>query len=160
MGSHGGGGQKSPPSEDPSEEAKREAAIQALRDWLREHREDLAARSRERGHPQSIEEAVDRLLATLSDDFLAKIRDEDVEKLGIHHMGLGRGIRNRFGLWSWNMALLEECGGGEMADPDWASAVIIRALWERLHGSGGRDAGTSDDAGTRTGPQASATGGA
>ena len=44
-------------------------------------------------------------------------------------------IRNNFGLWSGNEALLEECAlDGERGclDPDEASMVILREAWRRV----------------------------
>jgi hypothetical protein len=45
------------------------------------------------------------------------------------HFGLGVRIREDFGLWRGNRALLLSCGS---LDPDDASMAIIRALWARL----------------------------
>ena len=45
------------------------------------------------------------------------------------HRGFGMWIRNNFGLWKGNKALLMETG---KRHPDDASAVIITALWRTL----------------------------
>jgi hypothetical protein len=50
------------------------------------------------------------------------------------HHGWGTGIRNAFGLWGGNRALLDSCGGGH---PDDASMVIIEAVWKHLHETSG-----------------------
>ena len=49
------------------------------------------------------------------------------------HLTLGMAIRNDFGLWAGNRYLLKSCGSERMSADD-ASSVIIRALWQRLHG--------------------------
>jgi hypothetical protein len=51
------------------------------------------------------------------------------------HFGLGMGIRNDFGLWTGNEALIESCrikAGKDDLHIDDTSSVIIKALWERL----------------------------
>jgi hypothetical protein len=79
--------------------------------------------------PATVDEAVTRLLAGLSADDKARVRATPAEDLILFHHGWGTGIRNAFGLWRGNRALLEACGGGH---PDDASMVIIRSVWERL----------------------------
>lgn len=52
------------------------------------------------------------------------------------HFGWGMGIRNAFGLWGGNEALLQSCAearGYPFIHPDDASMVIIEAVWERLN---------------------------
>ena len=54
------------------------------------------------------------------------------------HRGWRTGIRNAFGLWKGNRALLASCaararrGYGSVAFPDDAAMVIIDAVWQRL----------------------------
>ncbi len=70
---------------------------------------------RERLHwPTSLDEAVDRLLSTLK-----AIPDDPMAELEI-----GMAIRNSFGLWGANRALLRSCGSESMSTDD-ASAVIL-----------------------------------
>jgi hypothetical protein len=90
----------------------------------------------ENPHPLSVQEAVDRLHATISlnDEILlaATLTEEDLTDF---HFSLGHHIRNEFGLWSGNEALLESCritAGKQDLHVDDASSVIIKALWVRL----------------------------
>ena len=45
------------------------------------------------------------------------------------HWALGRRIRNCFGMWNYNVELLESCGS---SPPDEASMAIIKAVWRTL----------------------------
>lgn len=45
------------------------------------------------------------------------------------HLGLGKIIRNNYGLWDENEALMEDC---KATHPDDASATILKKLWEQL----------------------------
>lgn len=86
-------------------------------------------------YPLTVEEAVDRLHAdiSLNDEIrLAAMTEEDLTNF---HFSLGHHIRNEFGLWSGNDALLESCriiAGRQYLHVDDASSVIIKALWLRL----------------------------
>jgi hypothetical protein len=94
-----------------------------------------SAMTNEEKQPQSVEEAVDRLHANISlndEILLASTNEENLMDL---HFGLGHHIRNEFGLWSGNDALLESCRiltGDRNLHVDDASMVIIRALWEKV----------------------------
>ena len=79
--------------------------------------------------PVNIEQAVDRLLAGMSDGDRKRIRGMEEDELMDLHMGLGMWIRSNFGLWQGNKQLMESTG---KTHPDDASVVIIRALWKRL----------------------------
>jgi hypothetical protein len=81
--------------------------------------------------PTTIDQAVDRILAKLTAAEKAAIRSTPDEDLDGLHLGLGTGVRNECGLWDGNTALLASCGSPDM-HPDSASAVIVRAVWERL----------------------------
>lgn len=78
--------------------------------------------------PATIAEACDILDAVLSaedrDAFLDMTEDD---LIGLH-FGLGMWIRNNFGLWQGNEALMRELKGIE---PDGASMTLIRAYWRR-----------------------------
>lgn len=79
-------------------------------------------------YPQTLAEAVERLLATMdkpSKDFVASTVESDL--IFFHH-DWGAGIRYKFGMWE-NEALCASCGRGH---PDDASMVIIREVWLRL----------------------------
>ncbi len=97
--------------------------------------------------PLTVQEAVDRLLRTLSQadkDRMAAMAEADLINL---HFGLGAQIRGDFRLWAQgNRRLLADCQGGgregragapegvatAAIHPDDAAMVIIRALWVRL----------------------------
>jgi hypothetical protein len=79
--------------------------------------------------PKTVEEAVNRILAGMDDADKTHVRETPRDKLILFHHGWGTGIRNAFGLWSGNTALLASCGEGH---PDDASMVIIEAVWARL----------------------------
>jgi hypothetical protein len=86
--------------------------------------------------PRTVDEAVDRLISVLSDENKQVIRDNTEGNLIDYHFGLGMYIRNQFGLWAGNKALLESCvaqrGHALVSHPDYASAIIIEALRRRL----------------------------
>jgi hypothetical protein len=83
------------------------------------------------GWPRTVDETVDRILAKLTEVDKDAIRETSAGDLHLLHFGLGTAIRNKFGLWRGNMALLAACGLPDM-HPDDASHVIVRAVWERL----------------------------
>ena len=56
--------------------------------------------------PSTLEEAVDMLLARLSDEDEARLAAMPEEDLPSLHFSFGMGIRNDFGLWGENTALL------------------------------------------------------
>jgi hypothetical protein len=86
--------------------------------------------------PDSVEVAVDRLVMVLDQEEKAQIAGTSLDDLvADYHFSLGLQIRNAFGLWGKNPALMASCGS-LMADD--ASSVILTALWVRLHGSGER----------------------
>lgn len=80
--------------------------------------------------PQTIEQAVSVLLEKLPAGGRLKIAAMSRDDLIILHFGLGTQIRNDFGLWSGNAALLESSGNSH---PDDAAMAIIEALWRRLN---------------------------
>jgi hypothetical protein len=79
--------------------------------------------------PETVDEAVGVVIATLSDEEKAAIAAmAESELIGLAH-GLGAWIRNNLGLWSGNRPLLESTG---QPNADDASMVIIAAVWRRL----------------------------
>jgi hypothetical protein len=82
--------------------------------------------------PATLDEAVAKILDGMKDQDRALVRATPRDGLIRFHHGWGTGIRNTFGLWGGNRALLDACGGGH---PDDASMVIIEAVWERLQGT-------------------------
>jgi hypothetical protein len=89
----------------------------------------------EKPQPQTVDEAVERLHANISlndEILLATMTEDDITDF---HFSLGHHIRNEFGLWSGNDALLESCriiAGREDLHVDDASCIIIKSLWVRL----------------------------
>jgi hypothetical protein len=81
------------------------------------------------GFPQTLDEAITRLLHQLDDDQtrkLAALSEQGVEGL---NYGLGARIRKEFGLWHGNPALMRSC---DTHNPEDTSMVIIRATWAVL----------------------------
>ena len=83
------------------------------------------------GPPRTVDEAVERVLAKLSDSEKESISIMDEGELHQLHFSLGIWIRNNFGLWQGNKELLRSCGSEDMHEDD-ASAIIIKAVWKRL----------------------------
>ena len=90
---------------------------------------------RNKNLPQTVEKAVDRLLPDMSlnnEIRLATMKEDDLSDL---HFSLGNYIRNSFGLWTGNEALLESCrmvSGNLNLHVDDASMVIITELWKKI----------------------------
>lgn len=87
--------------------------------------------------PRTVDEAVGQLMAMMPPDDLAQIRQMSEYDLIELHFSLGTTIRNQFGLWGDNGALLESCASAmsvpsDFFHPDSASGVIIEALRRRL----------------------------
>jgi hypothetical protein len=87
--------------------------------------------------PSSVEEAVAGIVEAMSEEDKAQVLAADEQALVLANgpFGWGQGIRNGFGLWTGNRALLTDCGSDH---PDDASLVIIRAVQERLRRTGRR----------------------
>jgi hypothetical protein len=85
--------------------------------------------------PKTVEEAVERVISELSlrdKAHIAKMREKDLDSL---QPSLGHYVRNAFGLWSGNSALMESCRfvlGVSKLNEDDASAVIIKLVWKQL----------------------------
>ena len=81
--------------------------------------------------PVTVNATVSDIISQLSEEDKKVIRDTPREDLiGFHH-GWGTGIRNYYGLWRGNEALiLDACG--KPCHPDTASVKIIEAVWRRL----------------------------
>ena len=79
--------------------------------------------------PETVDEAVERLMTVLDDEEKNEIRSMTEDDLIDLHFSLGMVIRNAFDLhvpWS---KLLASCG---VAHPDDASGIIINKLWRAL----------------------------
>jgi len=79
--------------------------------------------------PETVTEAVGRLLLVLSDDQKIEIAATPEDDLINLHFGLGREIRNAFGLHDLGSKLLADCG---TPHPDDGAGVIVRDLWGKL----------------------------
>jgi hypothetical protein len=83
--------------------------------------------------PRTLEEALTTLQRAGSGEFLARMRSEDETVPISYHDGLGRWIRNHWGLWDRGPLYhdLERYG---LHEPDDMSAVILTSFWRRQHG--------------------------
>jgi hypothetical protein len=79
--------------------------------------------------PKTFEEAVERVIITLTAEQKEQVRQTPEDQLLHFHENMGRWIRNMFGLWGGNKALIEALG---RQHPDTASTLIIQAVWRRL----------------------------
>jgi hypothetical protein len=82
------------------------------------------------GWPKTLKEADNQILNERSLEDEEKVRLIKKENLILFHHGWGTGIRNDFGLWRGNSALLNDC---QATHPDDDSMVIIEAVWESLN---------------------------
>jgi hypothetical protein len=85
--------------------------------------------------PETVEDAVAFLISGMSlkdRTMIARMEEEELDTL---QPTLGHYIRDKFGLWSGNDALMDSCrsvwGENDMQKDD-ASAVIMRELWKKL----------------------------
>ena len=125
------------PQEDPSQASEAETLPQAD-----PPRESEAETQPQKDWPKTLDEASDRLIAGMSDEDQQTVRETKKDNLIQFHLGWGMGIRNSFGLWQGNQALLESCGGGH---PDDASMVIIESVWKKLNEQTGSEKTPADD---------------
>ena len=79
--------------------------------------------------PKTVDEAVTRLVTTMSDAEKIEVRDKKKTDLIEYHLNWGMGIRNEFGLRKGNTDLMADC---HTQEPDEASMVIIEAVWQKL----------------------------
>lgn len=88
--------------------------------------------------PQTVSEAIDILKALLSLKDKTMLANLQAAELNHIHSGLWEYIKQHFGLYTGNRALLDACAAHAGLDrplPDEACAVIIRTLWEDLRRS-------------------------
>jgi hypothetical protein len=85
--------------------------------------------------PSTVEATVADLISTLSKEEKAEIRKLKKESLIELHFGFGTYIRNNYGLWRGNEALIKSACG-KPCHPDDASGFIIERLWETLQKQG------------------------
>ncbi len=85
--------------------------------------------------PQSIDEAVERLISRMPLKDKATVANMSPDELPTLYLSLGDYILNNFGLLSGNQKLIESCrleAGGPFEHAKDAVAVIIGALWKKL----------------------------
>ena len=91
--------------------------------------------------PKTIDDAIERVIASMSEEEMNELRNAHEKELINFHFGLGWVIRNEFGLYEGNDALLKACARSRhnaferllfMNDPDEASGFIIEEVWKRL----------------------------
>lgn len=80
--------------------------------------------------PKTVDEAASQLRRRLSAEDLEWIRrnPKDVVTSELH-LPYGTGVRNEFGLWGKNHALLKSCGSDYAEE---CSSIIFSALWEKV----------------------------
>jgi len=80
--------------------------------------------------PKTVDEAAQRIHDGLSSDELEWIRRNPKKVVTIElHLPYGTGVRNEFGLWGENRALLESC---KTDDAEECSGIIFSALWDKV----------------------------
>lgn len=79
--------------------------------------------------PRTLAQAADLLLAAMPPESKARFAATERRDLIVYHHGLGKLIRNEFGLWKDNPELLTNC---HAIHPDDASMVIITAAWQKV----------------------------
>ena len=91
--------------------------------------------------PKTIKNATERIIAQMSEEEKRTLRGTNKEELAKFYFGMGVYIRNKFGLFDGNDALMKACAlsqHGEVYnifygdDPDSAAGVIIEAVWKEL----------------------------
>lgn len=80
--------------------------------------------------PKTLNEAVKVCLLTMTTKDKKTVKNTSEENLIVFHMGWAVNMRNAFGMWESNTALLESCGA---SNPDDASMVIVEAVWKELN---------------------------
>ena len=93
------------------------------------HKTSAEKRAMHPDWPLTVDDAVTRILAGMSDAGKAKVRAKKRDELNEYYMSWGLGIRNYYGLWNGNYSLLFDC---HTDVPDGASMVIIEAVWKKL----------------------------
>jgi hypothetical protein len=79
--------------------------------------------------PATVDEAVVWIVGQLSAESRTALASRSKEKLGEIRFSFGMWVESSLGLLGGNRELLEACG---KQHPDDASAVIVRAVWEKV----------------------------
>ena len=86
-----------------------------------------------REQPGSIDEAARALLEILSSEQKAELRAFEQNDLIHTHFGLGRFVRNHFGLWRSDCALMQaQPDSYPSRHPDSVASEIVERAWELL----------------------------
>lgn len=98
--------------------------ITRLRNWWRN-----------RGIPQTLDEAVDQILGTMTADDMSRYCQEDPRCPGIRfHFGGATAMRNQWGLWDESSPLSQWFTAHGISHADDRSACVFKALYCRLTG--------------------------
>jgi hypothetical protein len=81
--------------------------------------------------PITVQDTVKDILSRMSEKDKELVRKSKGGDLIMFHHGWGTGIRNYYGLWRGNQKLIKSACGGP-CEPDDASMIIIRAVWQKL----------------------------
>jgi hypothetical protein len=86
--------------------------------------------------PATCEDAAARAIEKMGPNGVERLRSLAKDELIELHFSLGLNIRNGFGLWEGNQALLDSCAraAGGTPEPDAVSMMIITRAWELVHG--------------------------
>ncbi len=90
---------------------------------------------RPKKEPQSVAEAVERLISNLPLKDKATVANMSRNELHSLSLGLGGYIMNNFGLLSGNLELMKSCRSASkeiLRNEEDAVTVIITTLWEKL----------------------------
>jgi hypothetical protein len=79
--------------------------------------------------PRTLQEAANICLLTLTPEEKELVRYTLEDKLIWFDLQWALNMRNEFGMWQGNTALIESCGA---SDPDCASMAIVEAVWKEL----------------------------
>jgi hypothetical protein len=79
--------------------------------------------------PRTFHEAVNICLLTLTPEEKELIKYTPQDKLIWFDFDWALNMRNEFGMWQGNTALIESCGE---FDPDGTSMAIVEAVWKEL----------------------------
>jgi hypothetical protein len=82
--------------------------------------------------PKTLQEAINICLLTLTPEEKELIKYTPEDKLIWFDLEWALNMRNEFGMWQGNKALIESCGA---SDPDGASMAIVEAVWQVLQGN-------------------------
>jgi hypothetical protein len=86
--------------------------------------------------PVTCDEAAARAIERLGPEGVERLRSLAKDELIELHFSLGLNIRNGFGLWDGNSALIDSCAktAGATREPDSVSMAIITRAWEVVRG--------------------------